>query len=323
MPFAGRSVSVGIAKESSRGTWVDAAYWIPVSSLDFDDKFDVIENDASYGVLNDVTGAAMSKKWAEGDLEGPIGDTSIGLVLKSLFGTENKTTTSGESAVYDHAFTLQTSAQHPSLSVTKKDSVRTFGFTNAMVTGLEINAALDSFATAKISLRGQAGATQTSTPSYTTENLFHRTGITFLRSTSLAGLDSGTAVKVKSCKLTFNPNVVDDDVLGTAAPNDFLNTEFRAEGEIELLYEADTYHDFVKDQTATYYRLKLTNPTLLGVASYPTLQFDFAKVASKEWSRKDELGNIVSQTVKFVAKYNTTDALAVQVLLRNTLSSVY
>lgn len=323
MPISGRSVAVGIAKESSRGTWVDATYWLPVSSLDFDDHYDVIENNASYGVLNDATGAAKAKQWAEGDLEGPIGDVSFGLVLKALLGTETKTTTAGESIVYDHAFTLQTSSQHPSLSITKKDTVRTFGFTNCMVTGLEINAELDSFASAKISVRGKAGATQSTTVAYTTENLFHRTGITFLRSTTLSGLDSGTAVSVKKVKLTYNPNVVDDDVLGTADPNDFLNTELRCEGEIELLYDADTFHDFVKNQTATYYRLKLVNGTTIGSASAPTIQFDFAKVVSKEWTRSDELGAIVSQTVKFVAKYNTTDALAVQVLLRNLNSSTY
>lgn len=322
--FTGRQVAVGFAKESSRGTWVTPAYWIPATTIDVDDRYGIVENNASFGVLNDVTGAVKAKQWAEGDVGGPIGDLSIGLLLKALFGTEQSAQVGGETLVYDHTFTLQTSAQHPSISVTKADSARTVDFANAMVTGLEIDCVMDDFATFKVSLAGKAGASQSATATYTAENLFSRSGITLVRATTLAGLSSGTAVSIKKLKVVFIPNVVHDDVLGSADPSDFLNTAFRIEGEFELNYNDDTFHDFAKNQTATYYRLKLINSGVtIGNSSNPTLTIDFASVVSKDWSRKDENDNIVSQTVKFVGKYNTTDALAVQAVLRNLRTTSY
>lgn len=322
MPISGRQVAIGFAKETVRGTWVTPAYWVPVTSIDYDDKYEIIENNASFGVLNDVTGAAKAKQWSEGEITGPIGHSSIGLLLKALLGSEAAPSLV-ETGVYDHVFTLATSAQHPSLSVTKSDSVRTFGFTNAMITSIEISCELESFATVTVSLRGKAGVSQSASATYSTEYLFHRTGITLVRATTLAGLSSGTAVPIKNMKLTFTPVVIDDDVMGDDDPSDFLNASMRIEGEFEILYDADTFHDFVKNQTATYYLLKLLNSTTIGASSNPTLSIELAGVVSKDWNRKDELDNIVSQKIKIVGKYNTTDALAVRATLRNAVSAAY
>ena len=321
--FSGREVNIGFAKESTRGTWLTPAYWIPRISGDIDDKYDVIEHTGGYGTLDAVTGAAKSKQWAQGNFTCNVGSTSIGLLLKSLFGTETVATASGETVVYEHTFNLQTSAQHPSLSITKKDGVRTFGFTNAMITSLEINAVSDDFVTCVVGVKGKSGATQTATVSYSTETFFTRSGITLKRATTAAGLASGTAANIKSMKLVFTPNVMDDDVLGSADPNDFLNTEFRIEGEFELKYEDDTFHDFVKNQTATYYRLLMLNSTVIGNAENHSLQVDLMSVASKEWARKDDNGSIVGQTVKIVGKYNTTDAKSCQLILTNLISTAY
>lgn len=321
--FTGRQVSIGFFKEAVRGTWATPTYWVPRASGDIDDMFDVIENNSSYGTIDQVTGAALNKKWSEGSFEGLVGDTSIGLLLKCLFGTESAAAASGETIVYEHTFSLLTSAQHPSLSVTKKDPYRTLGFSNAMITSLEITCEPDNFVMFTVGIKGLPGATQTATVSYSTENFFTRSGVTLKRATSLAGLSSGTAVNVSKFKVVFTPNVVDDDILGNAAPNDFLNTAFRTEAEFELKYEDDTFHDFLKNSTATWYRLLMTNSTTIGNAENPSLQIDFCNVMHKEWSRKDENDDIVGQTVKIVGKYNTTDAMSVRAILTNLVTTTY
>jgi hypothetical protein len=321
--FTGREVNVGFAKESSRGTFVAPTYWVPRISGDIDDQFDIIEHTASYGTIDAVTGSAKSKQWAEGNFTANVGDVSIGLILKALFGTESASAASGETIVYEHTFSPQTSAQHPSLSVTKKDAARTVSFQNAMITSLEISAVADDFVTFTAGIRGKVGASQSATVSYTTERFFTRANVTLKRATTLAGLASGTAVNVKSFKVVYTPNVVDDDILGSADPNDFLNTELRIEGEFELKYEDDTFHDFAKNQTATYYRLYMENTTTIGNAEKPSLQLDFMSVVSKEWSRKDDNNAIVGQTVKIVGKYNTTDALSCRAILTNLVTSAY
>lgn len=323
MAQSGRQISTGFAKESSRGTYAAATYFIPRISGDFDDTYDVIEHSASYGTLDAVTGSAKSKQWSEGNFTANVGATSIGLILKALFGTENAAAAAGETIVYEHTFTLQTSAQHPTLSLSKKDGVQGFGYTNCAVTSLEIAASTEDYVTFTAGFRGKAGATQTVTPAFTTETFFTRSTVTLVRATSLSGLASGTAVAVKDFKVTFTPEIVDDDILGSADPNDFLNSNMRIEAEFTLKYDAATFHDFVANQTATWYRLLMIDTVTIGNAEKYSLQIDLMNVVSKEWSRKDDNDKITEQVVKLVGKYNTTDAKSVQVILTNLLTTAY
>jgi len=320
--FSGREVAIGFAKEAVRGTWLTPVYWVPRVEGDLDNQFQIIEDNRSFGTLDDVVGAAKNKQWMEGAFTGNLGDTTFGLLLKSLFGTE-AISSAIQTVVYEHTFTLQTSAQHPSLSITKKDPVRTFGFTKCMITSLEIECSVDDYVRFTVGFRGLLGTAQSASVSYTSDNLFTRSMTTLGRAGTLAGLSSATAVNVKSFKVTFTPNVVDDDILGSASPNDFLNTNFRVEGEFELKYEDDTFHDFVNNQTATYYRLLLTNPTTIGSSENPSLQLDFVNCKQESWARTDENNDIVGQSIKIVPKYNSTDTFAVRAILTNLRNTVY
>jgi hypothetical protein len=320
--FSGREVAIGFFKEAVRGTWATPTYWIPRVEGDMDDQYEIIEDNRSFGTIDDVNGAAKNKQWMEGAFTGNLGDTTFGLLLKALFGTSS---ISGaiQSVVYEHTFTVQTSAQHPSLAITKKDPVRTLGFTKCMITSMEIECSADDYVRFTVGFRGLTGATQTATVSYTSDNLFTRSMTTLVRATTLSGLASGTAVNVKSFKVTFTPNVVDDDILGSASPNDFYNTNFRVEAEFDLKYEDDTFHDFVKNQTATYYRLLLTNPLIIGSSENPSLQLDFVNCKQESWARTDENNEIVGQSMKIVPMYNATDTFAVRAILTNLRSTVY
>ncbi len=323
-PFIGRRINYGIAKESTRGTFATATYWLPWRGGSHDDKFDVLSDESTLGVIEGVTGAAVSKTWSEGSLELLVRDTSFGLILLSLFGTDTKTTTSGETVVYDHTFTVAQSAQHQSLSIVKKDDVQTFGYTGGVVTSLEIEAKPDDFVVATVGLKAKGGSAQSGTTSYSSDTYtFTRSTCTVVRAASLAGLTSGTAVSVKEVKIKLTPGVVDDDVLGSSTPNDFLNTSFMVEAEFTLKYTDATIHDFVANQTATWYRIQFQNSTTLGVSAKPTLYFDFSSVKHDSWERKDELGKVVMQTIKIVGKYSTTDTSMVKAVLRNSLATAY
>lgn len=321
--FSGREVAIGFAKEASRGTWLTPTYWVPRVEGDIDDQYDIIEDNRSYGTLDDVVGAAKNKQWMEGAFTGDLGDTTFGLLLKSLYGTENVAAASGETIVFEHTFTLQTSSQHPSLAITKKDLVRTFGFVKCMISSLEIECSVDDYVRFTVGFRGIAGAVQTATVSYTTDNLFTRSMVTLKRATTLAGLSAGTAVNVKSFKVTYTPNLVDDDILGSADPNDFYNTNFRVESEFELKYEDDTFHDFVKNQTGTYYRLLMQSTVAIGNAEFPSLQIDFVNCKHESWERTDDNNDIVGQSLKIVPKYNATDTFATRAILTNLRTTAY
>lgn len=318
----GRRVNIGLAAEGTRKTWEAPDYWYPWTSLSFDDRYEVLSDESARGVIEGVSGAAKSKQWAEGSIEGIVKSESFGLILKSLFGTE-ATPALVETGVYDHVFTVAQSAQHQSLAVTKKDDAETRGFAGGVVTSVELEATTDDFVMATVGLKARAGSAQTATVAYSTEYSFVRSGVTLGRATSLAGLSSATAVSVKSFKLTINPNVIDDDVLGDDDPNDFYNTVWNMEAEFELKQEDSTFKDFVANQTATWYQLTLTNATTIGAASFPTLTFKFSDVKHEAWERKDEKDEIIGQTIKIVGKYSATDSQMMSATLRNTKTAAY
>src|SRR5437764_11718818 len=111
----GRAMSVGIAKETTRGTAIgSAAYWLPFSEASLEEKFENVTQDESFAVIEDSVGQFRVKNWVEGTLKMPLTDQSLPLLLFSLFGANADAAHGAEGAVYDHKATVGQSAQHQS-----------------------------------------------------------------------------------------------------------------------------------------------------------------------------------------------------------------
>jgi hypothetical protein len=172
----GRLIQVGVAKETTRGTaQSSASYWNPFMDLTLDEKKEYATDAQSYGIIEDNVNLTQVKKWAQGSLAGNAADQTIGLILYSLFGGYAVGTHSGESAVYDHTFSIGESAQHQSLTLFLHDplSAVDYSYANGVVEKLDINIELKKFVNFTASLKALSGASQsTFSPSTTTENRF-------------------------------------------------------------------------------------------------------------------------------------------------------
>ena len=172
----GRLISVGVAKETTRGTAIStAAFWNPWNDLTLDEKKEFAVDAQSYGIVEDNTNLTQTKKWAQGTLAGNVPDQTIGLILYAMFGGYGVGTHSGESTVYDHAFTVGQNAQHQSLTFFLHDplSAVDYSYANGVVEKLELNIALKKFIDFNATIKALSGAAQsTFTPSTTTENRF-------------------------------------------------------------------------------------------------------------------------------------------------------
>jgi len=324
--FIGRVYKVGIGKESVRGTAVSASYWLPESSLSVDDKITVVKDESSIGIIEDGVGQDITSRYSEATLEGRITDLGFGLILKALMGTDTKTTASGESAVYDHAFTVQQSAQHPSLTICVAGPNESTGraYPLAMLDQLDLTFELDKYAMYKAQLRANVSASQSNTPSYTAENAFRPQDITIGYASDLSGIGSPTSVAAKKVTLSFKKNPEDDKTLGNVDPIDRLNKQFSCEGTMELFYDARTFIDTVMlGDLYKCIRITAAAPVAIGSTSNPTVQITLAKVKLSEVARKLDNNNIVTQTLKFSAFYSISDTEMVDILLRNTVSSAY
>lgn len=322
MKFIGRLADVGIAKEASRGTAESAAsFWIKKLSLTLDDGVEQVIDESSVGVIEDAADAKVVGKYATGEIEGNIGDKSFGLILLSALGAVN-TTGPTQTTVYTHAFSVAQSAQHPALTLFLDDPNQDYKYPLAVLDSLEIDASVGAFAKFIASFRSKVGETATLAPSYAAENTFLPQHITLKYADDEDDLGTGTAVDVRSLKLTISKNIEDDRKLGSINQVDILNKQFSVEGTVEMVFDANTFKTFMLGDTAKAVRLELTNSDVtIGSSLNPKLTIDMAKVKFSSFEKTYGNNETVVATVNFKAFYSTTESEMITVDLVNEQAS--
>lgn len=298
--YIGRLIDLGIARESSRGVGVAPAYWIPRVSLSFDDKVVTARETAGAGELADSDNAFVTTKYAQGEIEAEIRDSSFGLFLYSLLGSISSGSVVDQS--YTHSFTLSESNQHQSLSITVQDPNTSEIYELSMLDFLEINVELDQivrFTAGFMSKQGTSSVVRT--VAYTAENKFTKKHLRLKIADVLASLTAASAISVKRLRLRIEKNVIMDDVLGTVEPEDFLNRQFSVEGEIELNYEDETYKNYMRAGTKRAMEIAFINTdAVIGAGTTnPALTFRLPLVDFLDWEPDYANDEIVKQTVSF------------------------
>ena len=323
----GRQFQFGVSKESTRGTIPGSVqFWQPFADLTFDEKKKFAADNMAYALIEDNIGQTQVMRTAEGSCQGNIGDQTIGLFLLSMFGAVADAAHAGETVVYDHTFTVGESTQHQSLSFYVHDPATSadYAYANGMVEKLEIAYELEKFVTFNASIKAKTGTSESSyTVSTVSENHFVPQYLTFKKATTFSGIGSGTVIKLKSAKLTINQNVEEQSVLGSLDPADFLNKQFQVEGQVEAIWqnEADFKTGFMAGTTYALRFDLINSDVTIGSTANPELRIDLAKVTFTDLGRPIKVGDVIYQTVKFVASYSVGDSLMIKSVLTNTVAS--
>ena len=136
----GRKVSMGIAKESVRGTAEsDATYWLPIKAFNHENKVENAFNDSAQGTCVPNQDAEIVKEWAEGGGESLIGVDHFGLVLLAFLGAVATSTDDPEAGVNTHTFSLAESSQHQSLTIFQDDPNSDFKCANRGISSRSLN----------------------------------------------------------------------------------------------------------------------------------------------------------------------------------------
>lgn len=322
----GRKFSIGIGKETTRGTAVAADFWLPKTELTHDDKIDVVVDESSIGVIENAQGQDVVQKFSEGQIKGRITDTAFGLWLLASLGSEASPATV-QTGVYDHVFSVLESAQHPSLTVAVSEANASTGirFALSMVDSLEITLELGKYGMYAVNFRGNKNASGANTASFTSENYFLPQHAVVKIASALSGLDAASAISIKKLVFTISKNIEDDNILGSVTATDRLNKQFSVEGSIELMYEDRSYIDTIMlGDLAKALRVSFINTDVtIGASSNPTITFNFAKVKLTEVARSMGNDELIRQTLNFKAYYSLSDTSLLTATLRNVRSTVY
>lgn len=327
--FSGRQFNVGIAKESSRGTAVVAAYWLQCDSVTYDDEIRVVKHGGNYGVVEKGIAQDVSTFESKGQISGNITDLGFGLLLMSIMGTD--TIGAVETGVKDHVFTVLQSAQHPVLTVSvyepnSNSGTSGYAYPLSTVDELEMTFEIGKYAMYKATLMGNKGANKSAdTLAYTAEHLFRPQDGTVKLASALSGLAGASATTLTKAVVTLKQNSEADIVIGNTAPVDRLNKEFECSGSIELKYSDRTMIDtYLTGDVYTAMSFTFANTGVtIGVSSSPTLTVRLARCKFESVARKTDQKGIVTQTVKFTAFYSSGDSEMLDITLRNTLTTAY
>lgn len=138
---------------------------------------------------------------------------------------------------------------------------------------------------------------------------------------------SGNPVVLKSAKVSIDSSIEDQEVLGNVAPADFLNKEFKVEGQLEAIFQNNT--DFKNVALATpnvgqAMLLDLVNSDVtIGSSTHPELKVTLNQVYFTEYSRPIKVKDLVYQTIKFKGTYKPADSAMISLVLTNTVSGTY
>lgn len=309
--YIGRVVDIGIGRETTRGTGVIPSYWVPKVTFNYDDKVVLARETASVGKLSDSDNSFITSKYGQGDLEGEVRDKSFGLLLYQALGTLS--TSAPSDSAYTHSFSLLESAQHPSLSMWVQDPNTTEQYKLVMLESLEISMELDDVVKFTASFLGKQGVGATAqTATYVSENKFTKKHLSFKVASAIGGLAGASAVSLKRLVFRINKNVVMDDVLGTAEPEDILNRQISVEGEIELNYEDETFKGYMKNGTHRAMEIKLVNTdATIGASTNPSLTIQMPNVDFYDWDADYSNDEIVKQTMSFKAMEDVPNSLSI------------
>jgi hypothetical protein len=176
-------------------------------------------------------------------------------------------------------------------------------------------------------VKAQKGASQSSfTPSIASESRFIPQYMTFKYATSVSGLSGATAIALKSIKLSLDSNIEDQEVLGSVAPADFLNKEFKCEGQLEAVWQNEADFKTVALATpnvaqAVLIDLKNSDVSIGVVPSHPEVKITLDQVYFTDFSRPIKVKDLVYQTVKFKCVYSISNTEMLNIIVTNTTAT--
>lgn len=272
--------------------------------MSFRDTATGVREEQGLGNIADSDSFYVTMRAGDGEVEAQLYDKGLGYILTSLLGAVPSTSGSNP---YTHTYTLSDTNQPKSLSLYWKDPDRSYMFPNAVAHSLTISIEPNGIVNYTVGFMSKAARDWTAqTPVFTSlGNKFLHQHASLKLADAVGDLAAATAISLKNFELTINRNGMFDEVIGTVEPEDVLTQQLSVEGSLELNLEADTYRNYMLNNTYKACQLALTR----SASSSLTLQFP--RVDFSEFEPDYSLNEIATQSINIKGNYDSTNALAI------------
>lgn len=316
--FIGRQIDFAVAIEAVRGTAETTAQrTVRKVTANLIPRSERVIDDSTFGRIEDAERIRTVRRWSEGDVEGIIHADVLGYYLSNIYGAVVSTP---NGAAYNHAFTVEQSITHPTLTFFIKDGeVRQEKLAGGMIQTLELTATTDDYLRYSGAFLAKEGATDASIiPALSTEYDFVSRDITVKIADTEGGLAAATALKLKDMNLTFNTNAEADFVFGSYSPDNIYNHQFAIEGTFTKNYVDTTFQDLYEGDSFKFMEITIEGEANLGGGIHPKIVVLFHKIQVQDWSRTSDGDALVTEEVSFKAFLNSSSGDQSEVTLTNT-----
>ncbi len=317
----GRLMAVGLGKETTRGTAVAPAFFIPQTEFSVFDRDEKIMDNSALGRIEEMHDGDQNHQWAEGSLAGNIRDQSFGLILLAAFGQVSSALRGTETAVYNHTFSVANTNTHPSLTIAAKDANEDIRMALGMLGRLEVRFEMNSYMAYTADFTAKKSAAATNTAAYTVENKFRPQDVTLKIAPTVAGLGGATATQIRSLTLTIEKNIEADYALGTTNIVEIFNKQFTTSVSFSARYGSTALKDLVFNGSKQAMSITIARPDVtIGTASNPSLTFTFQPGFFNSWEKDGGLDDILSQNIEYTGLYSTSGSAQLTATLTNTVA---
>lgn len=310
-PQIGRLRQIGLGKETTPGTAVNPVYWIPVESGLFIPDVEYQEDGGTVGRIEAPFQSEVIKENARLEFSAVARSDWLGYMLLAALGQVSTATASGEAAVYEHTFTVKNDNAHPSFTIVGKDGIVTEGSPYSMLNSLTLSCEANGLLMVEAEFFGKQLESDAGTPSYSSDHIWKGSQGSIKLASDLSELSGASAVAFSRLSLTIEKGLVQHPAFGSITLSKNINTALRISGELDLLYEAVTYRDYVTDGTDRAMEISFVGAAnSIGTAEEPELTIQLAKASFEEFNVTDANDELMVQTLGFTAQYDIDEASA-------------
>lgn len=324
--YINRRQAIWIWVEWTKWTAQVPEYFIPVQNWEVNPIVEKSNDDSWIWVIEEISDSRTVKQSTEANLEWIVRPDFIWALLYLLLGSISSTPNLDTSwNVYDHLFTVDQSNTHPTASVrvinpvNDNDNVSEYA-SYSMINSFWISAEAWDYVKFNTSMIWKKLQTDFNIPSsYNLDVVpFTSAHVEVRIADTEVWLDSATPMELSNVELNFEKNLLEYQAVWDTDIAKIFNQQLNINWNFEAIYNSNEYKDIVTNSENKYMRISIINTeeTIWDSSNYE-LTINCAKVVFEEWSRSSDLNGITTQTVWFIATYNTTDNESVRIWLTN------
>lgn len=317
----GEALAVGVAVETTRGTFVAAQDYVrmrePATVQTIVESVDVKESRPT-GLSRESKVITMKK--VEGEIALNLRFRTIGYFLKSLLGSLSSATEAGQSVVYRHTIGLALGVLQPTVSLSlARGSFPHKQVPGAVVSKMSLNFPLDDVINGSVTLKGLTETTVANfTPAFaSTDYLAPHQMVTVKVAANTAGLSGATAMVITDLSIELDRESRERTNISSIQPVDFVAKLLNVSGKFTMDKFDDTYKDLADVNTVRAMSITITNTAqTIGTATNPQLVITLPNVTLTT-SESRPMDDIITEEITFEANYDETAANGITMSLLN------